>query len=372
MELLYLILIFPLVWPWIAKKIWHIDYTWQEMFLNIIIVVIACVSVWQLGRYSKMSDVEIWNGQVTGKEQVSVSCEHSYSCNCRIDSKGNSSCDICYEHINDWDWNVYSSAGDFTIDRVDRRGSDEPPRWTAVQNGQPVARPHNFDNYIKAAPFSVFHEGRAIEKKYTGKIPAYPGGVYDYQYVDRVFPIGVKVPDLKQWNYDLALTLRNLGPSKQVNVVVVFVNEASTDYADALNRAWLGGKKNDVVIVIGTTNYPNIEWVRILGWTDEQIFNVQLRDDLLAMKTVDKNKFLDIVSKNVVATFKRKSMKDFEYLKDEVEPDDYVVIIVAVLATLGSMGLTLFFYLYDVDLTRSGNIIMPRSSSWGRYSRRRF
>jgi hypothetical protein len=360
MEFLYIILLFPLTWPWIAKKVWNTDITWQEMGLNIIIITVACIAVWQLGRYAKMADTEIWNGQVIAKEQVRVSCEHSYQCHCKTNSKGSSSCDTCYEHINDWDWMVRTTAGDIEIDRIDRRGSDEPPRWTSAADGQPVALPKSFDNYVKAAQLSVFHEQRAVEKQFVSMIPQYPNGVYDYHYVNRVLPMGVNIPDIVLWNNELALMLRSIGPSKQANVVIVFVNSTDATYADALNRAWLGGKKNDVIVVVGTTKYPAIDWVRVLSWTDEQIFKVQLRDELLNEKTVDRNKFLGIIAKNVVTTFKRKHMKDFEYLKDEIDPDPEIVILVALLATLGSLGLTAFFYFYEVDLTDAHNIIRRR------------
>ena len=368
MELLYMILIFPLMWPWIAKKIWNTDISWQEMFLNILIITVACVSVWQLGRYSKMSDVEIWNGQVTGKEQVRVSCEHSYSCNCKTDSKGSTSCDTCYEHMNDWDWEVQSTAGNFNIDRIDRRGSDEPPRWTKVSGGQPVAIQHNYDNYIKATPMSLFHEQRAVEKQFVGKIPPYPSNTYDYHYVDRVISVGVPIPDLASWNTDLAMMLRNIGPQKQANVVIVFVNVSDPNFADALNRAWLGGKKNDVIVVVGSTSNLSIDWVRVLSWTDEKLLLVQLRDELKSLKVVDKTKFMSIISSNVMKTFKRKPMADFEYLKDEIDPDDWVVMLVGVIASLGSLGLTAFFYFYEVNLTDPHNIVRRKY----RYTNRRF
>lgn len=360
MELLYLILLFPLVWPWIAKRLWGTEITKQEMFLNIVIIIAACITTWEFGRYSKMSDTEIWNGQVIQKEQVRVSCEHSYSCNCRTDSKGTPSCDICYEHMYDWDWVVRSSAGEFNIDRVDRRGSDEPPRWTAVRPGQPVALAKSYDNYIKAAPFSLFNEHREVEKSFASKIPGYPQQVYDYHYVDRVITIGVPLPDLKQWNTELALLLRSLGPEKQVNVILVFVDTKDPTYANALSRAWLGGKKNDVVVIIGSTSFPKIDWVRVLSWTDEKLFVVQLRDELLEQKSVDKNKVLSIVSKHIQSTFKRKNMKDFEYLKDEIQPDDWVIILVGLLAVFGSLGLTALFYFYEVDLTDPRNIIRKK------------
>ena len=234
MENLLILLAFPLAWPWIAKRIWHNDVTWQEMILNIAIVALAAGAVWQLGKNYMTTDVEIWNGQVTGKEKEWVSCEHSYSCNCRSNGNGGTTCDICHEHSNDWDWNVESTAGDFTIDRVDRRGSKEPPRWTAVAPGQPVAQAKSFTNYVKAVPHSLFNTNQQALGKYGAEVPPYPSDVYDYHYINRILSVGVSIPDVTTWNHNLALMLRTPGPSKQVNVIIVVTKNADPTFEYAL------------------------------------------------------------------------------------------------------------------------------------------
>ncbi len=49
-------------------------------------------------------DTEVWNGQVTEREHHTVSCSHSYECNCTTDKDGHRSCSTCYEHLYDVDW----------------------------------------------------------------------------------------------------------------------------------------------------------------------------------------------------------------------------------------------------------------------------
>lgn len=371
MENLLILLAFPLAWPWIAKRIWHTDVTWQEMILNIVIVVAVSTAVWMLGKNYVTADVEIWNGQVTGKEKEWVHCSHSYSCNCRTDSRGNRSCDTCYEHANDWDWTVETTAGDFTIDRIDRRGSQEPPRWTAVEVGHPVAKAHTFTNYVKAVPQSLFNPNQQALSKYGAEVPGYPSGVYDYHYVDRVLSAGVNIPNVNEWNRSLALMLRELGPAKEVNVIIVVTKNADPMFEYALQGKWLGAKKNDVVVILGTPNYPEIQWVRVVSWTDNQLFKVQLRDDLQDLKVVDQNKVLGIIDTNIRKSFVRKQMRDFEYLESEILPPDWVIGVAVAIAVIGSILLSVFFMFYDVDLTRSNNIIMRRGSYRGtRFYRR--
>lgn len=333
------------LWPLVAKYIWPHTISTKEMVLNMVLPAIGILLVYQAGVSAKLHDVEIWNGQVTGKEQVWVSCDHSYDCNCRTecDSKGENcgqKCDTCYEHSNDWDWRVYTDIGEFNIDRVDRRGSNEPPRWSKVREGQPVAAERSYINYVKAVPESLFN--LANEHLTHEHLPEYPE-VYDYHHIDRVIPIGVAVDELHVWNEELALKLRRLGPEKQANVVIVITAEATPTFADALASHWLGGKKNDITVVIGSPQYPNIEWVRVLAWTDEEIFKVTLRDALLSLGTLDRRAVLDTIEAHTDQYFVRKPMKDFAYLEDEIDPPTWAVVLAFLIATIGNAGITHVF-----------------------------
>lgn len=352
METLALLLVFPLAWPFVAKLIFKHELTVPEIGANIAAGVIVVVIGYFGGSYHQMRDIEIINGQVVGKESKKVSCEHSYSCNCRQSCSGSgestsctTTCDTCYEHDYDVNWLLSTTLGTIKISRVNRQGTKEPPRYTRAQKGDPVALRHAYENYIKAAPDSLFNTAveRGALAKFEGRIPAYPNKVYDYHYVDRVLAVGLTVPELKEWNQELALRLRSLGPAKQVNVAIVFVNESDPAFATALRAAWLGGKKNDVIVVAGTPAYPAVEWVRVLSWTDKEVFKVELRDELFFQKMVDRKNMLDTIEKHVATTFTRKSMKDFAYLKDEISPPTWMLIVLFLLSAISSVGISVAF-----------------------------
>ena len=125
-------------------------------FVTIIVSLVAAGIVYAVGYSNKITDQEIYNGEVTGKEKTRVSCEHSYSCNCRESCSGSGStrscsttCDTCYEHSYDVDWRVKTSVHEFNIQRINRQGTQEPPRWTKVTVGQPTAFVYKFTNYIR-------------------------------------------------------------------------------------------------------------------------------------------------------------------------------------------------------------------------------
>ena len=352
MASLALLLLLPLIWPFVAKMIWKHEITLAELGLNLLIGVLIVVSGWALGRYAQALDVQILNGQVTGKRSERVSCEHSYSCNCRESCSGSGQnrscttvCSTCYEHSYDIDWLLTTTVETLKINRVDRRGTTEPPRYTAAQVGDPVAVAENYQNYIKAAPDSLFNaaQNASLLKEFGARLPAYPDQVYDYHYVNRVLTDGVALPDQAQWSRQLAERLRSLGPQLQVNLVVVLTSSADPRYADALHAKWLGGKKNDVVVVLGTPAFPVIGWARVLSWSDREVFKVELRDALTDLKEASLEPVLSTIEHHVQKGFKRRPMSDFEYLKDEVEPPLWVTGLLLLLSAIASVGAAVYF-----------------------------
>lgn len=351
MEYLFLVMTLPVLWPFVAKLKWGREFSWSEMVLNVIIAGALTAGVYELGRYTQTADVELLNGEVLSKASEKVSCSHSYSCNCREVCSGSgqnrscsTKCDTCYEHFYDVDWVLHSNVGNITIDRVDRQGVQEPARFSRARAGDPVARQHVFTNYIKGAPDSLFNtrKGSAMDT-YLSQVPAYPMSVYDYHYVNRVLTVGVAVPELNAWNRDVADLLKKVGPSKEANIVILFAGNGDPMFAESVKKAWLGGKKNDVVVVMGTPSYPRIDWVQVLSWTDVELFKVQLRDELMDLKEVSRPAVMAVLDKQISGAFKRKSMKDFEYLKSEVQPPLWAVIMAVVLGLGASVLLSLYF-----------------------------
>ena len=347
--------------PYIAKLIWKQDVKIADVAISGGIGLFAALLVFAAGMYSQTGDVEILNGEVTSKDSQRVSCSHDYQCNCRTihvpqtcSGSGSSrtctgggteiKCDTCYEHSYDMDWRVHSNIGTFGVDRVDRQGLIAPPRWTQSKIGEPASKTHAFVNYVKAVPDSLFHAHQEMVSQFDKMIPAYPSNVYDLHRVDRAISVGVPIPDIKEWNQDISNMLRKLGPQRQANVIVLFVNTANQSYQYALEGKWVGGKKNDIIVLIGTTSYPKIDWVAVSSWTDKAIFKVQLRDDIFALGNIDRAAIIKAIEYNTMKTFERKQMKDFEYLKTSISPPFWVLTLAIILGIIASLGCSYAFY----------------------------
>jgi hypothetical protein len=332
--------------PWLTKIFLPRTVTWTEIGSSFAVGTLLTIAVYAAGMYSQTDDVEILNGQVISKFHEKVSCRHSYQCHCHTVYSGSgknrsssTECDTCYEHPYDVDWVVHTNVRDFDINTLDSQGLREPPRWTIVKNGDPVSAKHHFVNYVRAVPDSLFHSNKT--NKFDNMIPAYPDGIYDYYKLNRAIAVGVPVPDLSQWDSDISDILRNLGPSRQANVIVIFVNTSDESYIHSLEGKWIGGKKNDIIVILGVTHYPKIDWVGISSWTDKALFKVELRDDINAIGTVDRTKIIAVINTDTMKLFKRKEMRDFEYLKSQIEPPTWVMVLAVLLGIVASVITTI-------------------------------
>jgi len=333
--------------------------TWKEFLLHLgIQVLVAGISAAVI-YYQDTGDYETWNGWVTNKQQVRVSCSHSYQCNCRMvetctgsgknrSCSSSQVCDTCYEHSNDWDWDVYTSNQEtINIDRVDRQGVHAPPRWVAVQIGEPTSQRHRYTSYIKAAPDTLFrHQG--LREKYAGRIPNYPGNVYDYYRLNRLVTQGISVENLQAWNEGLSKINADLGSKKQVNMIVVLTDQPQEWYY-ALEEVWVGGKKNDAVLVIGLDQSTGkARWATVMAWTTAKLFEIKLRDSVMDLPAVTPEATLKVLRENVETYYKRKPMADFEYLRASIQPSGTELGIALFIGLLVAVGLTWLFEVHDV------------------------
>lgn len=354
---LILLLICPILIPLLFKIITNATVTWKEYGVATIISVVVVALVFILSVGAKTHDVQVLNGEVINKQRVTVSCEHSYSCNCRTVTSGSGKnqttstvCDTCYEHTHDYSWVLFTNIDEKTIniERVDRQGVNEPPRFSAARVGEPVAITDSFTNYVKAAPESLFNEYREHAMKWA--VPAYPNEIYDYHRVDRVLSVGAKIPnaDYRKWSNQLSDTLKALGPNKQANVVILVTDNPDPRYTFSVKSAWLGGKQNDVVLVVGVPDGKKIAWAGVFSWSKNGMLDIALRDSVMDIGDFDFDKVLSATVHNVNQHFQRRSMDEYAYLKSEIKPATWVLILAWILSIGLPTGLCIWMHMEDL------------------------
>lgn len=329
--MIYLLFLFPIVLA-VAFVVYHkkTHEPKETLIATAVVVVLSCLI--QVVSYVGFSlgssgDVEILNGYVTGKQRTEVSCSHSYECNCYYTTSctgsGNNRsctqtrhCSTCYEHSYDVDWDVYTTVGNLEIDRINRQGTKQPPRWAQVQIGEPAAREHSYMNYVLGNKDSLFSRSdQQFAEKFKDKIPKYPE-VYDYYRVTRVLNVSGLALPTSYWNDYLNNTLKTLGAAKQVNIVWVVTSGEPVEYFQGLVYAWSGGKKNDVIVVTDITKDMKINWGKSTSFADG-MNNMELhsRNGMsLTGHDMGIGVFSDVAA-NITKGYNRVEMKEMEYLK---------------------------------------------------------
>lgn len=325
----------------------------EFLIQNVVQIIVAAASIGII--YSaNTTDTEVWNGRITDKAMKRVSCSHSYDCfcyqSCSTDSKGHQSChqvcQTCYEHSYDQDWRVYTDLGSFNISRVDRQGLNKPPRFEAVIIGEPYAETRSYTNYIKGTPQTLFKDQGLLEK-YINQVPPYPDQVYDYYRINRVVVVGGYLPEQDKYLQLINDANRDLNPPMKVNMLLVVVFNKPQEYFYALRQAWMGGKKNDVVNVVNVDNDMKIIWSESMVWSDDAMLKIKFRDETILMDKLSPE-IITMMAKNVSNHYKRKQMKDFEYLKGTIIPSTGQLVTALIIGVLLSLGLSYFFYREDI------------------------
>lgn len=311
------------------------------------------------GKYINTKDTEIYSGWIAKKEHQTTSCCHSYDCNCvpicTTNGEGNVSCselcDTCYRHPWDEAWMAEDSNGHTVFsDRCNPPGTAEPARWTQIQLNEPTAEERSYVNYIKGAPGRFFKRQDLLEK-YRGKLPAYPK-VYDIYRIDRfIFAALGEGPDLKRWNQELAELNGRLGAKKEVGIILIVSGEPDPDFADAVSELWLGGKKNDFIVVVGAPRYPTIAWAKVVSWSSRPALHEKV-EAALAGKEFDGSQLIATVGQLVEAEFVRTPMNNWKYLMAEIEPPTWCLVVLALLGLLVSAVLQAVFWRNGVRRNR--------------------
>lgn len=322
--------------------------TLRELSAQLLAQAVIVAGISAAAYHSRVGDFEIWNGRVASKNRQVVPCSHSYPCRCRSVSCGKDCrttvCDTCYEHMFDVDWNLRTTNGEgLTIDRVDRQGLREPARWTAVKIGEPTAVSHYYENYIKGAPDSVFRE----QGESQGPLPAYPGNVYDYYRLDRLVTVGVPVGDYPEWNRELSEHNADLGARKECNMAVVLTNRPRPWFKE-LERGWIGGKKNDSVLVVGVDTEMKIQWADVMTLAKDARYKVNLREAIVGIGKLERKKVLETFRAILERDYTRKPMDDFEYLKASIRPTRTAYFLGILFGSLIALFISLYMHENDV------------------------
>lgn len=353
--MLFLLLLVPLSIGVVGLFLGKSKIVWQEFLIQEGAVIFVVGIGYAIAYFGKTADKEVWNGTIEHKWKDTQGCCHSYPCNCRSVSCGKDCsttiCDTCYEHSHDVNWNATTSNDETAYSNgCNSPSTREPSRYTAIKVGEPTAIHHTYTNYIKGNPDTIIKRTGSAER-FKGSLPAYPV-VYDWYRIRRIVPVGVAIPQLDDLNNKLGTINAMLGAKKKINIIVVVVNQPDQMYLEALREHWLGGKKNDLIVVIGTPNFPEIAWAGVLSWSKAEEMKVNIRNRLLDLKTFDGEAVLRAIYEESQAGFVHRHNSDFEYLQSTMTPPTWALWLLFILGCGLAGGLEVYFWMNDPFETR--------------------
>jgi len=203
-------------------------------------------------------------------------------------------------------------------------------------------------NYLKASESIRKTTGGNTEgfEEFLAEYPRVHGGTFGEIYLDRVIIKGVPIPDdkksdIERWASGVDVLLDNalaeLGHTKEVNILVYVVGTGDRKFFQALDEYWKHAKKNDVIVVIGTTEFPKIDWADVIAWSKTTDFATNLKNRLEKMGEVnDGMAFARTILSQVELPldqggFERMPMEELVYLADDVEVAWWAMIVIVLI-----------------------------------------
>lgn len=353
-----------LAWIAFQKLYFHHKFTWAEIGIQAGLSAMVLTGLFVAGNASQVYDEKFVSGVVTELNARQEDCPsgwRDYTDNfcteyrtrrvpdgktCTTDSKGVRTCvtkyKTQYNYIYDWERRYFVNSdipSDYEISRVDRQGVNTPPRFAEIEVGDPATALVSYTNYIKAASDSLFSK-----QAFEDLIVEYPE-VYDYYRADRLLVDGAITVDEPAWNLML-MDLNSRVRATGANVILVLTDRNET-YSEMLARAWEAHNINDVVVTVGVEG-NDVVWADVRSWSKESMVNVAIRDAIMAQKELDIASFDAIFTTAVTDHFKLKSMDEFEYLKDDITPPGWAMILAFIFLLIVTPVASWLFHKHDV------------------------
>lgn len=152
---------------------------------------------------------------------------------------------------------------------------------------------------------------------------------------NRVLGTAASKISTKQWD----ILNAKLGPIKKVNLIIAGFDSPDHTLAESQKSLWIGGKKNDLVLVYGNG------WARVFGWSDSDILKRDL-EQLLLQNPIDE-KLLPQIEELILAEYEKTNWHKFDHLS--VEPNGWAWFWFWFCLIITQVGLWVFFHGNGVD-----------------------
>lgn len=302
-------------------------------------------------------DHETWSGHVVvatfHPEWVEEYDVAVYRTETRTDSKGNTTTEQVFSHYEThyrthhefWDCDdtlcenhriskslfeeMSANFGGHKKVRANKSGfySGDPNLYVADKKTDfiyPTTAWRSFTNKVKAAP-TLFSFAKVPPDAKVFKYPANENWLSS----DRLLGTAAATIDRLEWD---RMNSR-LGPSSKVNVIAIGFGDAPPDIGQWQQAAWVGGRKNDLVLCYGGGSPAQPAWTFVFGWTESDIVKRNL-ETVLLHGPVD-NSVIPLLESEIRGKYVIKDWSKFDYISIEAPTWAYVALLLSMVATQG-------------------------------------
>lgn len=383
---IFLFLLIPLIGTLLAIFFFKKEYQQKTILINgvitIIISAIAILIVKSVSISNAEADTEYWGYYYIKAQRyeayttwVDKLCYRTETYTCGTDSKGNA--ETCTREVS-YDCSYCDEHSEYYI-AYDNNGKQHDisrelyylllKKWNINEIFHELNRDieYNFSCGKDGDMYQINWNGDeksahsiTVEKTYTNKLQA-AHTIYDFadisdeladtlhlykypsidKYQQQTAIIGcdmrgfVTPNEYDSWYNQLLYINGSLGNWKQSKVFLLFYPNTSTeDIAIQQQSYWKGGNKNEMCICIGYNSYSGkLNWVRCFSWCENKRIEVELREDIMELNTLNGNLFKlnDIIKHDIIKYFNRRHFKQFNYITVELPKKAYTISLILVL-----------------------------------------
>ena len=363
MWLFYMIALIPAI---VGGVLWFYQkkVVWWEWLAGVGVAFVTSALIHLLAFQSATHDVETWSGQLTQTTFHPYWHESWTELETYTDSKGNTHTRTVHKsdsHPEHWtgydnlghyrriDQHYFSTlkgafGGEVVRKKPYRPNLDRGSKYTYMTPNktgyiEPVNMSVSFTNRIKAAPtlhsFSKVPEGTPVYE--------YPKSV-GWNESRRLLGTAEKSVTIRNWDQMNS----RLGPSKKVNVILIGFGDLDSSLGYSQQAAWIGGKKNDLVLCYGGTA-EGTTWSLVFGWTEEEIVKRNL-ESILLENSVDTT-IIPLIEEEIRANYEIKDWSKFDYIA--IEPPGWCFWLLLFIMAATQTGFWFWAHKNDMDKTWS-------------------
>jgi len=334
---------------WIKNK----EVTWWEWAIASAIGFAMALIFQLVATFGMTTDIETWSGHAIKATHFPRWVEEYTTTETYTDSDGETHTRIVTKHRTHpehWtcvgnygsemdEWEISEAQfrqiarwfGGIATERPYKSGFDsgDPNIYVAYNKTGyvlPVTMPKRWENRVKAAP-SVFSFAKVPKS-----IPVFQYPENGRFTSNRLLGAARSIP-IQEWDKMCS----RLGPKKKVNVILIGFSGSDSSIAQYQEAAWIGGKKNDLVLCYGDN------WSYVFGWTEQEIVKRNLETVLLTNpKDIS---IIPLIEEEIEANYIIKDWSKFDYIS--IEPPMWSYILYIVIMILSQIGLYVFAHFND-------------------------